>query len=63
MTNVIESVSKVKVFGGNVETYKHASSSTNCDMIFSVFVPETNNTGVKVNTVLYMHGQEKKEVN
>lgn len=55
MTNIIslESVSKVKVFGGNVETYKHASSSTNCDMIFSVFIPETN---IKVPALFFLSG-------
>ena len=35
----IETLSETSCFGGKIGFYKHASSSNNCDMQFSVFVP------------------------
>ena len=35
----IETLSETGCFGGKIGFYKHASSSNNCDMQFSVFVP------------------------
>lgn len=40
-------VSRVRVFDGFVETFKHNSTSTNCEMTFSVFLPDANDA-VKV---------------
>jgi len=35
----VEIVSKSRCFGGEVRFLRHASRSTRCDMVFSVFVP------------------------
>ncbi len=35
----IETLSETSCFGGRIGFYRHASSSNNCDMQFSVFVP------------------------
>ncbi len=35
----IETLSETNCFGGRIGFYKHASTSNNCDMQFSVFVP------------------------
>lgn len=36
---IIETLSETSCFGGEIGFYRHASSTNNCDMQFSVFVP------------------------
>ena len=51
----LETVSTSKAHGGSQGVYKHASSATGTEMIFSVFVPE-HDEGVKLPVVWYLSG-------
>lgn len=41
---MMQTVSKARIFAGTQGFYSHAASSTNCEMQFSVFVPEGSDT-------------------
>ena len=51
----IETISSNHSFGGTQNVYKHASSATGTDMIFSVFVP-AHAPGAKLPVVWYLSG-------
>lgn len=51
----IETVSTNQSFGGTQGVYKHASSSTGTDMVFSVFVPP-HEPGAKLPVIWYLSG-------
>jgi S-formylglutathione hydrolase len=51
----IETVSDVKSHGGTQGVYRHASSSTGTEMLFSVFVPE-HVPGAKLPVLWYLSG-------
>ena len=51
----METVSTVRAHGGTQGVYKHASSATGTEMVFSVFVPD-HAEGVKLPVVLYLSG-------
>ena len=51
----IESVSEVKSHGGIQGVYRHASSATGTDMLFSVFVPD-HEPGAKLPVLWYLSG-------
>jgi S-formylglutathione hydrolase len=51
----VETFSTVRAHGGTQGVYKHASSATGTDMIFSVFVPD-HAPGTKLPVVWYLSG-------
>src|SRR5262249_28656259 len=51
----IETVSEVKSHGGVQGVYRHASSATGTDMLFSVFVPD-HEPGAKLPVLWYLSG-------
>ena len=51
----METVSTVRAHGGTQGVYKHASSATGTEMVFSVFVPD-NAPGTKLPVVWYLSG-------
>ncbi len=51
----METLSTVRAHGGTQGVYKHASSATGTDMIFSVFVPD-HAPGTKLPVVWYLSG-------
>ena len=51
----METVSTVRAHGGTQGVYKHASSATGTEMVFSVFVPD-HAEGVKLPVVWYLSG-------
>jgi S-formylglutathione hydrolase len=51
----METVSTVRAHGGTQGVYKHASSTTGTEMVFSVFVPD-HAEGVKLPVVWYLSG-------
>ena len=51
----METVSTVRAHGGTQGVYKHASSATRTEMVFSVFVPD-HAEGVKLPVVWYLSG-------
>lgn len=51
----MELISKVKIFGGEQQVYRHASVSTNTDMDFAVFIPE-HTVGEKLAGLFYLSG-------
>jgi S-formylglutathione hydrolase len=58
----IERLSETNCFGGRIGFYRHASTSTNCDMRFSVFVPPQAEHG-KVPVVTFLSGLTCTEEN
>ena len=51
----IETVSEAKSHGGVQGVYRHASSNTGTDMVFSVFVPD-HEPGAKLPVLWYLSG-------
>lgn len=51
----IETISTTRAFGGTQGVYRHASSATGTDMIFSVFVPD-HEAGAKLPVIWYLSG-------
>ena len=51
----IERLSETGCFGGRMGFYRHASTSNNCDMQFSVFVPLQAEHG-KVPVLTFLSG-------
>ena len=51
----IETLSETSCFGGRIGFYQHTSSSNNCDMRFSVFVPPQAAQG-KVPVLTFLSG-------
>ncbi len=51
----MELISKVKVFGGEQQVYRHASESTKTDMEFAVFIP-AHDAGQKLSALFYLSG-------
>lgn len=51
----METVSTNRAFGGTQGVYRHASTATGTDMIFSVFVPE-HEAGAKLPVLWYLSG-------
>jgi S-formylglutathione hydrolase len=58
----IETLSETNCFGGRIGFYRHASSSNNCDMQFSVFVPPQAADG-KVPVLTFLSGLTCTEEN
>lgn len=58
----IETISETGCFGGRIGFYRHTSSSNNCDMQFSVFVPPQAAHG-KVPVVTFLSGLTCTEEN
>src|SRR5210317_218247 len=58
----IETLSETSCFGGRIGFYRHTSSSNNCDMRFSVFVPPQAAQG-KVPVVTFLSGLTCTEEN
>jgi S-formylglutathione hydrolase len=58
----IETLSETSCFGGRIGFYQHTSSSNNCDMRFSVFVPPQAAQG-KVPVVTFLSGLTCTEEN
>ncbi len=58
----IERLSETSCFGGRIGFYRHASSSNNCDMQFSVFVPPQAADG-KVPVLTFLSGLTCTEEN
>ncbi|MGB5628848.1 MAG: S-formylglutathione hydrolase [Woeseiaceae bacterium] len=58
----IERLSETNCFGGRIGFYRHASTSNNCDMRFSVFVPPQAKHG-KVPVVTFLSGLTCTEEN
>ena len=58
----IERLSETNCFGGRIGFYRHASSSNNCDMQFSVFVPPQAADG-KVPVLTFLSGLTCTEEN
>ncbi len=58
----IQTISETGCFGGRIGFYRHASSSNNCDMQFSVFVPPQAAAG-KVPVVTFLSGLTCTEEN
>lgn len=58
----IETLSETSCFGGRIGFYRHASSSNNCDMQFSVFVPPQAADG-KVPVLTFLSGLTCTEEN
>ena len=58
----IETLSETSCFGGQIGFYKHASSTNNCDMQFSVFVPPQASAG-KVPVLTFLSGLTCTEEN
>lgn len=58
----IETLSETSCFGGRIGFYRHASSSNNCDMRFSVFVPPQALQG-KVPVLTFLSGLTCTEEN
>lgn len=58
----IETLSETSCFGGRIGFYRHASSSNNCDMRFSVFVPPQAVQG-KVPVLTFLSGLTCTEEN
>jgi S-formylglutathione hydrolase len=58
----IERLSETSCFGGRIGFYKHASSTNNCDMRFSVFVPPQAAHG-KVPVLTFLSGLTCTEEN
>ena len=52
----IETVSETRSHGGTQGVYKHASSATNTDMVFSVFVPPQAEKGEPLPVLWYLSG-------
>ncbi|NOU49000.1 S-formylglutathione hydrolase [Pseudoalteromonas sp. JBTF-M23] len=52
----MELVASNKVVGGWHKRYRHASTTTQCDMTFAVFLPEITNTGQKVPVLYWLSG-------
>jgi S-formylglutathione hydrolase len=52
----MEVVSENKSHGGRQLVVKHASSATNTDMVFSIFVPAQAESGAKLPVVWYLSG-------
>ncbi len=63
MTNVVETRSKHRCFGGVVGFYKHAAASTACDMNFSLFMPPKSASGGKVPGLVFLSGLTCTEEN
>ena len=51
----IETVSEVKSHGGTQGVYRHASSATSTEMVFSVFVPD-HEPGASLPVLWYLSG-------
>jgi len=58
----IETLSETNCFGGRIGFYRHTSSSNNCDMQFSVFVPPQAAAG-KVPVLTFLSGLTCTEEN
>ena len=58
----IDTISETSCFGGRIGFYRHASSSNNCDMQFSVFVPPQAVDG-KVPVLTFLSGLTCTEEN
>jgi len=58
----IETLSETNCFGGRIGFYRHASSSNNCDMQFSVYVPPQAANG-KVPVLTFLSGLTCTEEN
>lgn len=58
----IETLSETNCFGGHIGFYRHASSTNNCDMRFSVFVPPQAQHG-KVPVLTFLSGLTCTEEN
>ncbi|MEJ2140460.1 MAG: S-formylglutathione hydrolase [Gammaproteobacteria bacterium] len=58
----IETLSETSCFGGRIGFYQHTSSSNNCDMRFSVFVPPQATQG-KVPVLTFLSGLTCTEEN
>ena len=52
----IETLSRVRAFGGDQGVYRHPSRETRTDMTFSVFVPPQAERGAKLPVVWYLSG-------
>ena len=52
----LETVSTAKSFGGTQGVYKHSSTETGTEMVFSVFVPPQAGGGAKLPVVWYLSG-------
>ncbi|HJQ16643.1 MAG TPA: S-formylglutathione hydrolase [Allosphingosinicella sp.] len=52
----LETVSTAKSFGGTQGVYKHSSTETGTEMVFSVFVPPQAAGGAKLPVVWYLSG-------
>ncbi|BBM87026.1 S-formylglutathione hydrolase [Candidatus Uabimicrobium amorphum] len=62
MTTINRTSSK-SCFGGKVEFYKHSSSSCNCEMSFSIFIPQEASTENKLPVLYWLSGLECTEKN
>ena len=58
----MKKISSTKSFDGNVEVYEHSSTSTNCDMKFSIYLPPQAKTA-KVPLLLWLSGLTCTEEN
>lgn len=52
----MENIGNNKCFGGWLKRYKHTSSSLNCEMNFSIFLPPQVNDGGKVPVLYWLSG-------
>ncbi|BBN81410.1 S-formylglutathione hydrolase [Pseudoalteromonas sp. A25] len=52
----MELVASNKVVGGWHKRYRHASTTTQCDMTFAIFLPEVVNKGEKVPVLYWLSG-------
>jgi S-formylglutathione hydrolase len=52
----LETISEVKCHGGVQGVYRHASAATNCDMIFSLFMPPEVERGEPLPVLWYLSG-------
>jgi S-formylglutathione hydrolase len=53
---ILEAISTNKAFGGVQGVYRHASSATGTDMMFSVFVPPQAQAGNRLPAIWYLSG-------
>ncbi|MBQ4847737.1 S-formylglutathione hydrolase [Pseudoalteromonas sp. MMG005] len=52
----MELVASNKVVGGWHKRYRHASQTTQCDMTFAIFLPETANSGKQLPVLYWLSG-------
>ncbi|KAG0223207.1 hypothetical protein BGW42_006022 [Actinomortierella wolfii] len=59
----LQKLSSSKHFGGKLEKYSHKSSSTNCTMVFNIYLPEAAVNGAKVPVLYCLGGLTSTEEN